>query len=157
MDNISLHISYNEAIKSETSKRLGLDNTPDDNQLANMKLLANKVFEPLREYIREPIRISSFFRSQNVNRSVGGSVTSQHTTGEAMDIGAFTRSSYTNADLFYHIANKLEFDQLIWEFGTAFNPDWVHVSYSAEGKNRKKILKAKKVNGRTAYVPFNAV
>ena len=48
MDNISLHISYNEAIKSETSTRLGLDNTPDDNQLANMKLLANKVFEPLR-------------------------------------------------------------------------------------------------------------
>lgn len=154
MERISTHITYSEAIKSDTAKRMQLRNTPTEEQLENMTLLANKVFEPLREYFREPVRISSFFRSQEVNKSVGGSTTSQHTTGEAMDICAFASSGYTNADLFYYVLEKLVFDQLIWEFGTDRNPDWVHVSYSAKGKNRRKALKAIRVNGKVSYKPF---
>lgn len=153
MQNISTHISYKEATRSQTAERLGLPNTPDSAQLANMKLIAEKVFEPLREHMREPIRISSFFRSEKVNKAIGGSTTSQHKNGEAMDICAFANSPYTNADLFHYIKNSLEFDQLIWEFGNDRNPDWVHVSYSING-NRKAALKAVKQHGRTVYLPF---
>lgn len=118
-----------------------------------MRLLADRVFEPLREYMREPIYISSFFRSKEVNCSVGGATASQHMAGEAMDIHAVDSSPYNNADLFYYIKDHIEFDQLIWEFGTDRNPDWVHVSYSASG-NRKQVLKAVKRNGKTVYEPF---
>ncbi len=154
-ERLSQHILYTESIRSDAAERLGLDNTPDDEQLEAMQQLADNIFEPLRTYMRRPIAISSFFRSEVVNRTVGGSPTSQHLKGEAIDIHAPAKAEYTNADLFYAIIKlKLPFDQLIWEYGNSLNPDWIHVSYNPHGKQRKAILRAVKENGKTVYKPF---
>ena len=86
MKNISKHISYREGTFSVTAKRLGLENEPNEKQLENMKLLAEKIFEPLRQYVGKPIKINSFFRSPELNRAIGGSSKSQHCKGQAIDI-----------------------------------------------------------------------
>lgn len=148
MDNISTHITYEEATHSATGSLKGLDNTPPAKVLANMQATAEKVFEPLRAHFDKPIHIISFYRSPAVNRAVGGAATSQHMTGEAMDLQH--TEGFTNADMFYYIRNHMDFDQLIWEFGTDDEPSWVHVSWSRH-RRRKSVLKAKKVNGRTVY------
>ena len=140
MERISKHISYVEATISQTAIRKKIDNTPTKEQLASMVLVAEKCFEPVRNYFRVPIKISSFFRSEKLNKAVGGARNSQHTKGEAIDIQG--TGKITNKMIFDYIKDNLEFDQLIWEFGTKTNPAWVHVSYSAK-KNRKQILYAK--------------
>lgn len=142
---ISDHISYQEATHTST----GLLNDPDDAQYVAMCALAENVFEPLRRGIGGPIYVNSFFRSAEVNRRVGGSATSQHCKGEAMDI---CKPGH-NAEMFNYIRKNLPFDQLIWEHGTDIEPDWVHVSYKATG-NRKDVLWAKKVNGKTIYLRY---
>lgn len=139
---LSPHISYAEATRTS----LSLKNQPDSDTLSRMAKLAMHVFEPLRCYINEPIYITSFYRSPEVNRLVGGSVTSQHVKGEAMDIKLPNR----NKELFDYIRNNLTFDQLIWEFGTDTEPAWVHVSYTTN--NRNQVLKAVKSGGKTKYV-----
>ena len=78
---ISKHISYKEGVYSITATRRGIDNDPDDEQLSNMELIAEKVFEPLREYVGGPIKINSFFRSIKLNKAIGGSSKSQHCKG----------------------------------------------------------------------------
>ena len=148
--NISDHISLKEAIRSNTAKRLGIDNMPDNETLVTMQVTAQHVFEPLRQHFNEPIYISSFYRCKELNTAIGGSSKSQHCKGEAIDIDD-VYSKVTNADFFNYIKDRLEFDQLIWEFGDDESPDWVHVSYSL-GKNRMRILKAIKENGRTKYI-----
>ena len=147
---ISEHISMKEALRSNTAKRLGIDNMPDNDTLVTMQITAEHIFEPLRNKFNEPIYISSFYRSPELNKAIGGSTSSQHCKGEAIDIDD-VYSKASNADFFNYIKNKLEFDQLIWEFGDDENPAWVHVSYSL-GKNRMRILKAIKENGRTKYI-----
>ena len=150
---ISKHVSLKEVSKSDTAIRLGIDNTPKGTQLANIKLLCEKVFEPLREWAGVPIKLSSVFRSDELNKAVpGSSRTSQHcaNNGAAMDIDN-DGSTITNKHIFDFIKTHLDFDQLIWEFGNESQPDWVHVSYKATG-NRKEILQAKKINGVTKYV-----
>ena len=148
--NISEHISMKEALRSNTAKRLGIDNIPDKETLITMQITAEYIFEPLRNKFNEPIYISSFYRSPELNKAIGGSSSSQHCKGEAIDIDD-VYSKASNADFFNYIKDKLEFDQLIWEFGDDENPAWVHVSYSL-GKNRMRILKAIKENGRTKYI-----
>jgi len=148
--NISEHISLKEALRSNTAKRLGIDNMPNNETLITMQITAQHVFEPLRNHFNEPIYISSFYRSPELNTAIGGSTKSQHCKGEAIDIDD-VYSKATNADFFNYIKEKLEFDQLIWEFGNNEQPDWVHVSYNL-GKNRMRILKAVKQNGRTQYI-----
>ena len=148
MARISKHISYKEGVHSNTATRRNIDNTPNDTQLRAMKTLAKKVFEPMRVHFDTPIRINSFFRSIKTNRAIGGSSTSQHCKGEALDMDA--TGDITNADLFNYIKDNLEFDQLIWEFGTNKEPDWVHVSFTTRRPNRKKVLKAVK-NGNPTY------
>lgn len=148
--NISDHISLKEAIRSNTAKRLGIDNMPDNETLVTMQITAQHVFEPLRQHFNEPIYISSFYRCKELNTAIGGSSKSQHCKGEAIDIDD-VYSKATNADFFNYIKDRLEFDQLIWEFGDDESPDWVHVSYSL-GNNRMRILKAIKENGRTKYI-----
>ncbi|OHB99889.1 MAG: hypothetical protein A2Z57_11185 [Planctomycetes bacterium RIFCSPHIGHO2_12_39_6] len=156
--NISAHITLSEAITSTTAIRKGINNVPDAIQVENMKQIADKVFEPLRTYIgmkrgkNTPIKITSFFRSVELNKAVGGSGSSQHCKGEAMDIQT-NYPDFTNRDLFLAIRDKSTFDQLIWEFGTDQNPAWIHVSYKKEG-NRKQVLKAISENGGTKYIPF---
>ena len=148
--NISEHISMKEALRSNTAKRLGIDNMPDNDTLVTMQITAEHIFEPLRNKFNEPIYISSFYRSPELNKAIGGSSSSQHCKGEAIDIDD-VYSKASNSDFFNYIKDKLEFDQLIWEFGDDKNPAWVHVSYSL-GKNRMRILKAIKENGRTKYI-----
>lgn len=147
---ISEHISMKEALRSNTAKRLGIDNMPDNDTLVTMQITAQHIFEPLRNKFNEPIYISSFYRSPELNTAIGGSSRSQHCKGEAIDIDD-VYSKVTNADFFNYIKDRLEFDQLIWEFGDDENPDWVHVSYNL-GRNRMRILKAIKENGRTKYI-----
>lgn len=149
MENISTHISWDEATRSETATRFGISNTPTPKHLEAMKLLAEKVFEPLREAMGSPIRVTSFYRSQAVNDALkGASATSQHCKGEAIDIVA--AAGKTNKELFTYIVNNLDFDQIIWEAGSDSNPEWVHVSYKAAG-NRKQILQMKRVGGKPKY------
>ena len=148
---ISDHITYAEAIHSQTAKRKGIDNTPNPNQIEAMKLLAEKVFEPLREWVGGPIKVNSFFRSPDLNTAIGGSKTSQHCKGQAIDIDD-VYGYKTNSEMYHWIKENLSFDQMIWEFGTDTQPNWVHVSYVSEENNRNRCLKAYKDDmGRTKY------
>ena len=115
-----------------------------------MKLIAEKVFEPLRKFVKGPIKINSFYRSPELNIAIGGSKKSQHCHGQAMDLDD-TYGHRTNASMFTYIKNHLDFDQLIWEFGDDKNPAWIHVSYVSEDKNRRRCLKAVKKSGKTTY------
>ncbi len=147
---ISKHISYKEGVYSTTAMRRDIDNDPNDDQLHFMELIAEKVFEPLREWVGGPIKINSFFRSPELNKAIGGSTTSQHCKGQAMDIDD-TFGKATNAEMYHFIKENLDFDQMIWEFGNDDNPDWVHVSYVSEEKNRRRCLKAYREKGKTKY------
>jgi D-alanyl-D-alanine dipeptidase len=149
---LSEHLSLSEVTRSESAKRNGISNMPTELHMANLKLLAEKVFEPVRNHFRCPIHISSAYRSIELNRAVKGSLTSQHCTGEAIDVDMDgSTNGVTNKMVFDYIKDNLEFDQLIWEFGTAANPDWVHVSYESTGKQRKQVLRAVRKNGATSY------
>ena len=147
---ISKHVSYKEGVYSNTAIRRGIDNTPNDEQLNNMELVANEVFEPLRAWVDGPIKINSFFRSPDLNTAIGGSHKSQHCKGQAMDIDDVFNKA-TNAEMYHFIKENLDFDQMIWEFGNDDNPDWVHVSYVSEDDNRRRCLKAYKEEGKTKY------
>ena len=147
---ISQHISYKEGTRSTTAIRRGIDNTPNKEQLDNMRLIAEKIFEPLRTHIGGPIKINSFFRCPELNTAIGGSKTSQHCKGQAIDIDD-TYGKATNAEMYYFIKDHLDFDQMIWEFGDDDNPDWVHISYVSPEENRNRCLKAYKENGKTKY------
>lgn len=147
---ISKNISYKEATHSTTAKRLGIDNTPNAEQMSNMRYVAENVFQPIREHFGVPIYISSFYRSEALNRAIKGSSSSTHIKGEAIDLDADVFGRINNAQIFNYIKDNLEFDQLIWEFGTDDNPAWVHVSLSKRN-NRNQILKAIKVGGKTHY------
>ena len=147
---ISKHISYKEGVYSRTATRLGIENKPNEEQLNNMKLIAEEVFEPLRAYVGGPIKINSFFRSPELNKAIGGSGKSQHCHGQAIDLDD-TFGRCTNAEMFEFIKKHLDFDQIIWEFGSDNNPDWVHVSYVSPEKNRNRCLQAYKENGKTNY------
>lgn len=146
---LSENFTLAELTKSSTAKRLGIENTPDPQQLENLVELCHKVLQPLREAIG-PIRISSGLRVPALNKAIGGSSTSQHCAinGAAADIDIDD-----NKKVFDYIKNNLQFDQLIWEFGNEKQPDWVHVSYHY-GHNRGQVLKAIKKDGKTKYIPY---
>ena len=147
---ISDHITYAEAIHSNTAKRRGIDNTPNEVQVLSMKLLADKIFEPLREWVGGPIKVNSFFRSTALNEAIGGAASSQHCKGQAIDIDdVYGRK--TNADMYHWIQMNLDYDQMIWEFGTDVQPNWIHISYVSKEENRNKCLKAYKEDGKTKY------
>jgi hypothetical protein len=161
---LSEHLSLAEVTRSETAKRKGISNMPTEAHITNFKLLAENVFEPIRNHFGKPIHISSGYRSAELNKSIGGAgktvngvyiPSSQHCQGEAIDIDMDGHAGgVTNKMVFDFIKENLNFDQLIWEFGTDANPDWVHVSYESTGKQRKQILKAVKKGGVTSYVPY---
>jgi zinc D-Ala-D-Ala carboxypeptidase len=150
---LSKNLALAEVIRSETAKRKGISNMPTPEHIENFKKLAEKIFQPIREHFGVPILISSGYRSKELNTAIGGSLTSQHCQGEAIDID-MDGTSITNKQIFDFIKDNLDFDQMIWEFGTETNPDWVHVSYESTGKQRKQILKAVKQGGSTKYLPF---
>jgi hypothetical protein len=145
---LSAHLDLSEVIRSESAKRNGISNMPIALHIENFKLLAEKVFEPVRVHFGCPIHISSGYRSAELNRCIGGSSTSQHCYGEAIDIDMDgSTSGVTNKMVFDYIKDNLEFDQLINEFDYS----WVHVSYESTGKQRKQVLDAIRVNGKTTY------
>lgn len=137
MEQISKHITYKEATQSPTATRLKIDNTPTDEVLTNMKLVAEMCFEPLREWYGKPITINSFYRSPALNKAVKGAKNSDHVKGFAIDLD--TPSNAENKKLFEWLKEHVEFDQLIWEYGNESGPDWVHVSYR-KNNNRNQIL-----------------
>lgn len=150
---LSAHLDLSEVTRSDSAKRNGISNMPTPEHIENFKLLAEKIFEPVREHFGVPIRISSGYRSKELNAKIGGSATSQHCKGQAVDIDMDgTSNGVTNADVFKYIKDNLPFDQLIWEFGSDTNPDWVHVSYNVN--QRGEVLKAVKVNNVTKYIKY---
>jgi hypothetical protein len=148
---ISAHLNLAEVTRSDSAKRHGIDNTPTAEHLENFKLLAEKVFEPIRLHFKTPIFISSGYRSKALNDLIKGSSSSQHCKGQAIDIDMDgSKGGVTNKMVFDFIVSRLEWDQIIWEFGTDSNPDWVHVSYVKTG-NRKQKLKAVRSGAKTIY------
>lgn len=149
---LSKHVSLHEGVYSRTAERLGIKNDPTDDHLLNMITISEKVFEPLREHVGGPIKINSFYRGPELNKAIGGSSKSQHCHGQAIDIDD-TFGHATNAEMYKWIKENLSFDQMIWEFGTDKNPNWVHVSYVSDNKNRNRCLKAyKDENNKTKYM-----
>jgi uncharacterized protein YcbK (DUF882 family) len=130
---ISKHITIEEATFSAKAVSNKISNVPNEAQLKSMQLVAEKLFEPLRVWYGKPIKINSFFRSLEVNKLVGGSATSQHCKGEAIDISAGSKTE--NKKLFDYVCKNLDFDQCINEYDFT----WVHISYKPKG-NRKQIL-----------------
>lgn len=147
---LSKNLSLVEATKSATAIKHGIANEPTLEHLQNLKNVAENVFQPIREHFAMPVGISSGYRSNALNDLIGGSKRSQHSKGEALDLDADIYGGITNRDIFEFIKNHLDYDQLIYEFGTDEEPAWVHVSYKSEG-NRKEVLKAYKANGQTKY------
>lgn len=153
---LSAHLDLVELTRSESAKRNNIINQPTEQHLENMKILAKNIFEPIREYFKVPIYISSGYRSNALNKFVKGSRTSQHCTGEAIDIDMDGSSSgITNKMIFEFIKDNLNFDQLIFEYGTEKDPNWVHVSYETTGTQRKQILRAIKIKSKTIYQNYN--
>ena len=150
---LSKHLALAEVMRSETAKRKGISNMPTPEHIENFKKLAENVFEPIREHFGVPIHLSSGYRSAALNKAVGGASSSQHCKGEAVDID-MDGTTVSNKEIFDFVKANVNFDQLIWEFGTDAKPDWVHVSYNSDGAQRKQILKAVKSGGTTKYLPF---
>lgn len=145
--NLSKNFTLEEMTFSPTAIKKGIANKPTEQHIENMRVLCEKVLQPLREHMDCNINVSSGFRAASLNAIIGGSTTSQHCFGQAADLQIQDR----NHEMYKFIKDNFEFDQLIWEFGTDSEPSWVHVSYS-EGKNRKSCLKAVKKNGKTQYL-----
>ena len=147
---LSEHLDLSEVTRSNEAKRKGISNMPTPEHIENFKKLAENIFEPIRKHFGVPIMISSGYRSKELNKAIGGATTSQHLLGQAIDIDMDgTSKGVTNKMVFDYIKAHLNFDQLINEFDYS----WVHVSYNPTGKQRKQILDAKKVAGKTSYVP----
>lgn len=148
---LSKNLSLSEVVKSNTAIRRGIDNNPNNEHLESLEDIADNIFQPIREHFKVSIGVSSGYRSNALNKAIGGSKTSQHSKGEALDLDADMFGKVTNKQIFDFIKDTLVFDQLIWEFGTDNEPNWVHVSYTNKRPNRMQILKAYKYYGRTKY------
>lgn len=147
---LSDNLSLAEVTKSATAIRKGIANTPTATHLIALKELSKNIFQPCREHFGKPLAVTSGYRSEELNELIGGSKSSQHSKGEALDLDADVFGGFSNAELFNYIKNHLNFDQLIWEFGNNNNPAWVHCSYKTQG-NRNEVLIAVKTNGKTTY------
>ena len=150
MVRLSQNFTIQEYIKSQTALRQGIDNTPTEEHMGNATALFRNVVQKVRDQFGFTV-INSGYRGEALNKAVGGSSTSQHCKGEAVDIECPGTPNY---DVAKWIEDNLDFDQLILEFYTPGVPDsgWVHVSYKSEG-NRKSVLTAMKENGKTVYKP----
>ena len=146
---LSKNFTMAEFVKSDTANRLNIDNTPEGEHLEAAKELFENVVQKVRDHFG-PTVLNSGYRSPDLNEAVRGSKTSQHCKGEAADIEV---PGVANADVANWIVDNLDFDQVILEFYTPGIPDsgWVHVSYKADGTNRKSILTASRIDGKTVY------
>jgi hypothetical protein len=147
---LSENLTLAEVTKSATAKRKGISNEPTIEHMENLKAVAQNIFQPVRDHFGKPIAVTSGYRSADLNKAIGGSSTSQHCKGEAIDMDADVFGGVTNREIFEYIKDNLDFDQLIYEFGDENNPDWVHCSFISKG-NRRQVLRAVRKNGRTSY------
>lgn len=149
--NLTANFSLHELTKSETALRMGLDNTPGPVETEYLKILAERVLQPIRDHFQKGVKVNSGYRSPDSNAAVGGSRTSDHCKGQAADIEI---PGVPNAELAQWIMDNLDYTQLILEFYTPGIPDsgWVHVSYNPDSL-KKQELTAMKVAGKTQYVP----
>lgn len=149
---LSKYLTLEEAIYSNTAKKYGIDNNPTLALLEVMKYTATNVYDALYDHFKGNIRLNSFYRSPKLNTKIGGATKSQHTLGEAVDISG--KNGVTNTQIFEWAKANLKFDQIITEFPDANGvPAWIHISIKKDSA-RKSILLAKKVKGKTVYIPF---
>ena len=142
-----MKLSKNFILQEFVATKTGLDNQITSEALTNIEFLVKNLLQPLRDAFGSPIKITSGYRSVEVNKAVGGSKYSQHTKGEAVDI-----VTNDNKAIFDLIKNNFNFDQLIWEYGTDEQPAWVHVSLKKTG-NRKQVIRAiTNKLGKTLYI-----
>jgi zinc D-Ala-D-Ala carboxypeptidase len=146
---LSKNFTLNELTKSQEATRLGIDNTPDEEYILNLKLLCENILQPIRDFYGMPLSVSSGYRSPELCEAIGSSRTSQHTRGQAADFEIFGVANKNLADF---VVKNLDYDQCILEFWNENEPNsgWVHCSYNSSG-NRKQFLKAEKFNGRIVY------
>lgn len=147
---LSKNLYLSEVTKSQTAIQKGIKNEPTKEEIQNLKDIAENIFQPVRDHFKVPIGISSGYRSKKLNQIIGGSKTSEHMSGRALDIDADIYGNITNKQIFDFIRKNLEFNQLIWEFGDDNNPDWVHVSFE-KGNNKKRVLRAGRDKNGTFY------
>ena len=145
---LSKNFTLSEIVKSNTAKRLGIENAPNKEHLKNMQVLIRDLIQPIRDAIG-PIRISSGYRNPQLNRAIGGSAKSQHCKGEALDLQFWKDGKMCNKEIYdWVIKSNIEFDQMINEFDFS----WIHISLKNGEKNRRLILEAyKDKDGDTAY------
>jgi hypothetical protein len=149
---LSDHFSYAELTRSTTAVRKGISNSPTKEHAANLVQLCNEVLEPLRKLYGRPIRLSSGYRSPALNKAVGGSASSHHCYGMAVDIDQGNPAE--TMKIFNLLKAYGTFTQLIYEFGNLEDgPDWVHVSYDKDDLSRE-ILRAVQVNKKTQYLKY---
>lgn len=160
---LSKNLTLAEATKSNTAIKLGIDNTPPKAHVENLKAIAENIFQPIRDHFKKPIAVTSGYRSAELNKAIGGAGSydagvyvpkSQHCYGEALDIDGDAFGGVRNSDIFEFVRSNLDFDQMIWEFGDDKEPAWVHVSFKANGKNRKQLLRAVREGRSTRYLPM---
>ncbi len=151
---LSKNLSYYEGVKSITADRNNLVNKPRNAALLNMFILANNLFQPIRDHFDSPIYVSSFFRSKQLNIKVGGSKNSDHIKGCAIDLDAEVYEGLTNADIFHFVKDYLRFKKLIYEHGNEKEPAWVHISYQNGYNHIKDVLKAVKIGDETVYLKW---
>ncbi len=142
MKKISNHISYKEATNSNYAKQFGIENKPSTEHIKNMEKLAEAVFEPLRKWVGKPIKVNSMYRSEALNRGIGGSSVSSHLTGNAIDLTNMGGKS--NKEMLHYIIENLDYDQVISEYPIDGEPQWIHVSYKNKKDNRKQALEIKR-------------
>lgn len=145
--NLSRHVTIQEFSYSPTAIKKGIHNVMNSIQVNNAIQLCENVFEPIRKHLNAPIKITSGFRCEQLNKLIGGAYGSQHTKGEAFDL------DITDRNVFDWILKNVEFDQLIFEYGDDNNANWFHISYR-KGNNRKQALRAVKIAGKTQYIPY---
>ena len=152
---LSKYVSLAEVTRSDTAKRKGISNEPTPEHLENLKVICEEVFDKVREHFGVPLFISSGYRSAALNKAIGGSSTSDHNNGRALDLDQDGHGNgVKNKDVFNFIKDNLEFDQVIFEHRRADGDcDWVHVGYR-KGANRKQVLEAYKEGGKTKYKSY---
>ena len=153
---LSNSFTLSEMLKSNTANRRGIEEqyTPSKEVIDNLTKLCKKVLQPIRDSLEMPVRVTSGYRCEELNKAISGSSRSQHVKGQAADIELWIGGQEKNAILLDEIINlsfrnEIEFDQLIIEYPVNDVPKWIHISYS--DLNRKQILIAEKVKGKTVY------
>ena len=150
---ITEHFSFKELTRSETARRLGLQNVPSAAEMANIQYTAEQL-EKIRAYVGRGIVVTSCFRSERVNKAVGGSTTSAHRFGLAADCDAIGLTSLAFAKEIIKMRDEgeIKFDQLILEFPERGDGAWVHIGFRRNSPMRNQIMTATKKNGKTVYL-----